>query len=529
MNIEGKEAHELIPFLLKPSSYPHKPEYVKHIQTHASHVFLVPPYVYKVKKPVNFGFLDFSTLDKRRFYCEREVELNRRLCDAYLGVEAISVRNGDLIFGRDGEIVEYAVKMRELPEEYFLKNLLIRSEVTLADLLRIIDKLVEFYKGQTAKEEIIQYGSPDRVKANIDDNLSLTERFVGKTISIAAHKTIKLYNSLFFQKKVNFFRERMEKGFVKDCHGDLHLEHINLNPRGICIYDCIEFNDRFRYIDIASDIAFLAMDLDFNGFPDLAKFFVSEVSRRMNDRSIYEVLDFYKCYRAYVRGKVESLRSDEKEMPDGERRASVTRAKKYFSLALRYALFGSGPALLVIFGLIGTGKSTVADLLSKELSCEVVSSDRARKEIMGMAPTERRYDGFDKGIYTKEVTEKTYRELLTRGEKIVKSGEIAILDASFSKRKLRELVLHAAEDLGIQFYFIQTKTDDETIKKRLIERESREESISDARREIFENFKEGFEEPDELPRGEYFVINTDKSVEQTLIQIFTEIIGKRLS
>ena len=529
MNIEGKEAHELIPFLLKPSSYPHKPGYVRHIQTHASHVFMVTPYVYKIKKPVNFGFLDFSTLDKRKFYCEREVELNSRLCDAYLGVEEISVRNGNLCLGKGEKTIEYAVKMRELPEEYFLKNLLIRGKVNRVDFLGIVEKLVQFYKSQDVKEEITGYGRPDRVRMNIEDNLSLTERFSEKTISRTAYDAVKLYNNLFFDKKSSLFTERMEKGFIKDCHGDLHLEHINLNPGGICIYDCIEFNDRFRYIDIASDVAFLAMDLDFNGYPDLAEFFVLEISKRMNDYSVYEVLDFYKCYRAYVRGKVESLRSDEEEIPGSERKASVTRAKKYFSLALRYALFGSGPALLVIFGLIGTGKSTLASFLSEELRCEVISSDRVRKEIMGMAPTERRYDDFDKGIYTKEVTEKTYRELLARGEKIVKSGKIAILDASFSKRRLRELVLQAAEDLGIQFYFIQTKADEETMKQRLLERESSGESISDARLEMFGRFKEGFEEPEELPRGGYFVINTDKSVEQTLAQIFTEIIRKRLS
>jgi uncharacterized protein len=267
------------------------------------------------------------------------------------------------------------------------------------------------------------------------------------------------------------------------------------------------------------------MDLDFNGYSDLANFIVSEITKRMEDETISEIIDFYKCYRAYVRGKVESIRSEEAEIPREERKGSGEKAKRYFKIALRYALFGSRPALIVIFGLIGTGKSTLASALSEELSCGVISSDKVRKEIMGIRPTERRYEGFDKGIYSRSITDITYREILNRGRRAIEQGKIVILNASFSKRGLRELVLHEAEALGTPYYFIETKASEEAIKQRLTKRESKGEAISDGRWEIFERFKEGFEEPNELPRGRRLVVSADKTLEETLTQALRGIIS----
>jgi predicted kinase len=270
------------------------------------------------------------------------------------------------------------------------------------------------------------------------------------------------------------------------------------------------------------------MDLDFNGYSDFANFIISEISRRMEDKTIFDIVDFYKCYRAYVRGKVESIRSSEPEVPDEQRQSSQERAKRYFRLALRYALFGSGPALIVVFGLIGAGKSTLAHALSEELSCGVVSSDSVRKEIMGIKPTERIYEGFDKGIYSRDVTDITYREILNRGRRAVELGKIVILDASFSKREFRELVLREAEALGVPFYFIETRASEENIKKRLIEREKVGESVSDGRWEIFERFKDEFEGADEIPRDKHLTVYTDGTPEDVLTQTLTGIIGKNL-
>lgn len=520
---------KLIQFLLNPLSYPHKTRNVKHIQTHISDVFIAPPFVYKVKKPVDFGFLDFTTLKKRKLYCEKEVALNRRLCDIYIGVEEISVSDGDYRFGKGDTTIEYAVKMKRLPEKYFLKNLIRTGNVSLDDLRRIIERLIEFYESQNYNVNVDDFGKPANIKSFIYGNISLVKNFIGNTISSATHEAVKFYNDMFFERRSSLFRERVEKGFIRDCHGDLHLNNINITPDYVCIHDCIEFNDRFRFIDIASDIAFLAMDLDFNGRRDFADFVVSEISKKMSDDTIFGVIDFYKCYRAFVRGKVESLKSEEASVPKREARSSHKRATDYFRLSLRYALFGSRPALIVIFGMIGTGKSTLAALISKELGCDAISSDKIRKEMLGIAPTERRYEPFDKGIYSEETTDRVYDEIIKMGLHAAESGDTVIVDASFSKRKYRRLVTKAAKSLGIPLFFVQTKASDRTVRKRLLRREIIGESISDARLGIFENFKQGFEEPDELPKDRHLVVSTDKKPELVLRETLMGLIRKRLN
>ncbi|NIP31106.1 MAG: AAA family ATPase [Candidatus Dadabacteria bacterium] len=516
---------ELIKFLENKSSYPHNPKSLKHIQTHASDVFIVPPYVYKVKKSVNLRFLDFSTLSKRKHFCEIEVELNRRLSEGiYLGVEKISRKNGKLIFGRGEKVVEYAVKMKRLPEKYFIKNLLKKGLVSRRDFAGIVKRLVTFYKDQPSITDIKNYGSPESIKFTIDENLELTKKFINKTISSQCYGAIKLYNELYFKKYSKLFKKRIQLGFIKDCHGDLHLEHINLAPGRLNIFDCIEFNNRFRYIDIASDLAFLAMDLDFNGYRKYSDFVISEFSKRIKDKTIYEIIDFYKCYRAYVRGKVESIRCQSKDVSEKDRKISFIRAKKYFNLALRYSLFGSKPFVIVVFGLIGTGKSTIAKLLAEELSAVVVSSDKVRKEITSTKLTERKFKGYSKGIYTSNITNKTYKELLRRGIKEINNGNNVILDASYSKKLFREMVKAKAKQHNVSLLFIETSASKNTIRKRLLERE-RKKTISDARWEIFEDFKKQYEKPEDLNKNIYLKINTNKNKEETVDKTFKKLIN----
>jgi aminoglycoside phosphotransferase family enzyme/predicted kinase len=525
---QGSSRTKLIQFLLNPLSYPHKPRNVKHLQTHISDVFIAPPFVYKVKKPVDFGFLDFTSLKKRKLYCEKEVYLNRRLCDIYIGVEEISISGGAYRFGKGDTTIEYAVKMKRLKERYFLKNLIQTRNASLDDLRRIIEKLVEFYVSQSHDIGINDFGRPENIKSFIYGNISLIKNFIGNTISSATHEVIKFYNDMFFERYSSLFQDRIEKGFIKDCHGDLHLNNINITPEYVCIHDCIEFNDRFRFIDIASDIAFLAMDLDFNGRRDLATFVVLEISKRMHDETIFEVMDFYKCYRAVVRGKVESLKREEAIVPKREARSSRKRATDYFRLSLRYALFGSRPALIVIFGMIGTGKSTLAKLISRELACDVISSDKVRKEMLGILPTERRYESFDKGIYSEGTTDRVYNEIIRIGKRAAESGYTVIIDASFSKRKYRRLVTRAAKSFGIPLFFVQTKASDRTIRERLLKREMARESISDARLDIFENFKQRFEQPSEVPKNRYLSVSTDKAPELVLTETLTRLVEKHL-
>ena len=528
-NIMGVERSRLIQFLLFPSSYLHSPAKVKHIQTHASDIFIAAPYVYKIKKPVDFGFLDYSTLEKRKYYCEKELELNKRLCcTAYIGIEEISLKDGALTLGTGDETVEYAVKMNLLPEQYFLHNLLSNDMASEADFSRIAEKLANYYNSQSHSGEISKYGEPEKIQSVIDQNLDLSKQFIGNTISANTYRIIESYNNHFFQNRSNLFTKRMKDGWIRDCHGDLLLEHINLSNDDICIYDCIEFNESFRYIDIASDLAFLSMDLDYNGYSGFSSFFISEISRMIKDEGIYEVLDCYKCYRAFVRGKVNSLKALEPEVPANEREIAQKKSDSFFKLALKYALFGSRPAVIVVFGVIGTGKSTVAKALSEELSFDLISSDIVRKRISGISKFERKYEEYDTGIYSRDVTKKTYEEIFYNAEDIVNNSQSVIIDASFSKTEWRKSVVELTERLEIPLYFIQTQAPKNVIEQRLLVREKQKNTISDGRLDILDRFISDIEEPFEISKKKLIAIDTTKPILENIEFILNEILSRNL-
>ena len=327
---------EIIQALLDPQAYPDPPQKVELAQTQMSFVFLADDYVYKVKKPVDLGYLDYTTLEKRRFYCQREVELNRRLCpDAYLGVLPVTGRGGQISIGGQGEAVEYAVKMRRLPQAKMLNVLLANDKVTPEMLADVAARLAEFHRQAETSASISSFGDLDTITMNTEENFTQTEKYLGHTISREKYRRIRAYTNRFIQGNTGLFKKRMTEGRIKDCHGDLHAAHICFCD-SICIYDCIEFNDRFRYCDVASEVAFLAMDLDHYGRADLSGDFVNAYVTRSQDEELMTLLDFYKCYRAYVRGKVESFKLDDPHISPEEKTGVLAVARHYFELAESY-------------------------------------------------------------------------------------------------------------------------------------------------------------------------------------------------
>ena len=332
------ELSELMQALSDPQAYPAPPPHeVKLIQTQMSIIFLADDYVYKVKKPVNFGFLDYTTLDRRQFYCQREVELNRRLCpDAYLGVVTVTEHDGKIALNGEGEVVEYAVKMRHLPQEAMMNVLLAEKKVTPEMITSVAEKLVRFHRKAETGAEISALGGRDTVVQNTEENFSQTKPYVNNTISPGQYRRISDYTRRFIREQAPLFARRVADGWIKDCHGDLHAAHICFCD-DICIYDCIEFNDRFRYCDIASEIAFLAMDLDHYGRQDLSQHFVASYVTQSEDSELVSLLDFYKCYRAYVRGKVGCFQLDDANIPQEEKPKIEADTRSYFALAESYA------------------------------------------------------------------------------------------------------------------------------------------------------------------------------------------------
>lgn len=515
---------QLLPFLLNPNSYPHRPRAVRLVQTHASLVFIAPPFVYKIKKPVNFGFLNFSTLEKRRHFCEREVALNRRLSPGiYLGVVPIAKRNGRFAFGDADEVVEYAVKMRRLSERHFLDRLVERNEVAPGDLNRLVHVLKQFYASQQPTAEIEAWGRIERLRISTDENFRQTREFIGQTLSRAAFETIRFYTGRFFKRHARLFAARVREKWIRDCHGDLHLEHIHVTPRALHIYDCIEFNDRFRYVDVANDAAFLAMDLDYEGRRDLSLYFARQMASALNDDGMLRLMDFYKCYRAYIRGKVESLHSLARDAPEEERRASAERAGRYFQLALNYAVAGSQPMVLVVMGRIASGKSTLAKALGGELGWLVCSSDQVRKKMAGFPLSERSSAGARRRLYSKAMTEQTYARLLAIAEAEAQKGHSVILDATFARREQRELLAKRFAKHRIVWRMLEAHAGDAVVKQRLRAREARPDEVSDARLEDFAALTRLYQSPSELSSVRCVRSRTSGSIEQSVSKALQEL------
>ena len=520
---------DLLKFLRSPASYPEKPEGVEIRQTHISIVAMTPSLVYKVKKPLDLGFLDFSTLEKRREACETEVRLNRRLCrDVYLGVVPISRKDGLLYFGKEGELIDYAVQMRRLPEEGFLEQRLARDSVASTDLDRVADKLSRFYRSQQSSTEIAEWGSVAKLRITTDENFSQTERFVGTLISRPAIDAIRCFTDLFYEGQADLFDRRQREGRILDCHGDLRCQHIHFSNGEINIFDCIEFNERLRYLDVANDVAFLAMDLDFHKRRDLAAAFTRRMAEALDDPGLLALVDFYKCYRAYVRGKVSSIKSLEPEVPATERMTASDKAEKFFQLALFYAIGGSKPMVWAITGRVGTGKSSLAKVIGQALGAEVFSSDRTRKELAVIEPHVRADAAARAELYGEAMTARTYETVIGRAIEAARAQGSAILDATFGKPRQRELLREQLAAADIQQRFIELEASDDEITERLRQREQSEAEVSDARLQDFEMLSAAYDRPDVREDGTRVVIKSGSSVEDTATETLKALVRLNL-
>jgi aminoglycoside phosphotransferase family enzyme/predicted kinase len=425
--------------------------------------------------------------------------------DTYLGVVPVVKKGAGFVFEGAGEPFEYAVKMRRLPLDRLMNVLLPSDRVTPEMLNLLAAKLAGFHKDAAASPEIGVFGSLDMVKQNTDENFAQTGKYVGVSITAPQYHRIKDYTETFLTDNKFLLEERVTAGRIRDCHGDLHAAHICFSD-GIEVFDCIEFNDRFRYCDVASEIAFLAMDMDRYRRADLSRQFVADYINLSGDREMGRLLQFYKCYRAYVRGKVESFKYDDPYVPPAEKEAALAAAREYFTLALRYTR--RKPFLLITAGLVGSGKTTVAVGLARRAGLVVVSADVVRKKLAGIAPTERRLDEFGGGIYSPEFSRRTYDAMLEEGRRLIGEGQSVILDASFKKRADRLKAKALAEAVGADFAVIECVIDPEAARQRLERRTARNKSPSDGRWEIYGVQRADFDRIDEFTESEHIVVDT---------------------
>ncbi len=327
---------QVVEALKKPEAYDEEPGQIELKQTHISFIFLTRNYAYKVKKAVNFGFLDFSTLEKRGFFCQKELDLNRRLCrDMYL--EVVPVKRSDVIKMKgEGVTIEFAVKMKRIPEETMMTKLLEEDKVDKKLIDRIAQIIAEFHSKARTNKRIGEFGSLPVIETNWKENFEQSQEFIGKTISLESYRLIHERIDDFMKSNTALFDERVAENRIRDCHGDIHSGNIFIADK-IYIFDAIEFNERFRYCDVASEIAFLAMDLDFKSRSDLSSFFVKRYIKYSGDKELGKLLHFYKSYRAYARGKVISFKLKDPNVGSEEKSVAMKEAKAYFELATNYA------------------------------------------------------------------------------------------------------------------------------------------------------------------------------------------------
>lgn len=516
---------QLLLDLRSKGAYPraeHSP--VELLETHLSWVFLVKERVYKLKKPVNFGFVDFSTVQARRLACETEVVLNRRLApEVYLGVRALyRSAQGQYSFVAQGAVVDWAVYMRRLPDDARADVLLDRDGLQLEALDSLAQRIADFHKRCDSDERISAFGLPEAIRVNVEENFEQTRGHIAECITQEQAQSLKHWQREFLRMHHEQLVHRVRNGYIRDGHGDLRLEHAYWLEGEWTVIDCIEFNERFRYADTCADVAFLSMDLAACGHVTFAERFIAQYARATHDFELYSLLDFYQSYRAFVRGKVALLSNDQ---PEGIAPELLAKARHYFLLALAGGYKPLVPQrLIAVGGMIASGKSTLADRLSFELACPVVDADRTRKHLRGVNATDSLNEGAWVGAYDPVFSEKVYAQILTNARHVLLSGRSVVLDASFRGSADRKRAKALADELDIPFLFIEARVPKAVAIKRLAAREG-QESVSDARMDLYDSFEAAYEPVTELTSRCHLRVDTSGSIEATVAELRSAVLG----
>ncbi|MGG6298351.1 AAA family ATPase [Leptolyngbya sp. AN02str] len=452
--------------------YPLPRDPVQLIQTHVSYVFLTGEFAYKLKKPVNFGFLDYTTLEQRLHFCQEELRLNQRAAaDLYLEVVPISQmedsETGEPRFqlGDAGTIVDYAVKMRQFPQDTLLTDLYEQGKVTeelVQELARVIAK---FHQVTDTDDRIRNFGRVEQVRQAFDENFAQTQHYIGGPQTQQQFDETQAYCDRFFDEQQDLFQQRMEQDRIRECHGDLHLRNIAYWNDKLWLFDCIEFNEPFRFVDVMYDVAYLVMDFDIRQRQDLTALFLNTYTEETGDWDGLQVLPIYVNRQTYVRAKVTSFLLDDPNVSASDKQAAQETAASYYRMAWEYTQPKAGK-LMIMAGLSGAGKSTIARKLAKKLGAIHIRSDAVRKHLGGVPLYER---GGDE-LYTPAMTQKTYGRLLELGTRLAANGYTVILDAKYNRQALRAEAIAQAQAHNISLQFIHCTAPAEELQRRVQQR-----------------------------------------------------------
>ncbi len=504
--------------LLKADAWPDAQGPVEFCETHASRLYFVGERVYKVKKPVDFGFLNFTSLDRRRFYCHEELRLNDRFApDTYLGVVELRRDGTGVRVDGPGEVVDYAVVMRRLPRDQMLDVMI---EIGAEGLPEAMTELGRRLATLHSESEVVREGGADlaRVQHNWRENFEQLAPLVGSILSPRALALSQEYVARFLDEWSPLLLEREVRGEVRDAHGDLHAEHICLT-KPLRIYDCIEFNRRFRVADKLADLAFLLMDLEFRGRGDLAGWLLNAYcAEGSRNPELNLLLPFYKFYRAWVRGKVDTFLANDQQATTGTRASAAVLAKRYFNQALGYLC---PPQLVITCGLMGSGKSSLASPLATALDAVLLRSDVVRKELAGDRSRNSDQAPFGTGIYRTDFSRTTYRRLKGLSFASLSAGRSVVVDAAFGGEADRRSFRSAAAAAGVPCTVLWTDCARDLALARLAGRCQAGDAISDGRPELYDRQAAIFVPPGN--EGPLLRVDTAGDVDYTVQLVLTDL------
>lgn len=511
-----KNQRNLISSLQNPSVYPHDADRLELIETHISWVFLCGSYAYKIKKALDLGFMDCSTLDKRKFYCEEELRLNGRLAPGlYLAVVPITGTPGQPRLGGSGDAFEYAVKMRRFPQQALLSHMLEHRLLADTHISQIIAQVASFHQGIPAAPAGSKYGDPDHVSAPVHENFVQVREHMCDAGHLELLDQVRAWAEHQYESCYRYFRQRKERGFIRECHGDMHLGNMALIDDAVVIFDGIEFNPDLYWIDVMSEVAFLCMDLEYHGKRNFAFRFLNGYLEATGDYPGLRVFRYYLAYRAMVRAKVACIRLSQRTGRD-LRSPDAQEFGRYLRLAFGYTQ-PQQPVLFITHGLSGSGKSTLSGPLVEPLAAVRIRSDRERQRLFGKGKREGEAVTIGKGVYSEDATGQTYAKLAELAEVILESGYSVIIDATFLGRHQRDPFKQLADHLGVPIRILFFRADADVLRQRIRARQRAGNDISEADPGVLEHQLAVYAGLDEDEQG--YTVNIDTQSVSATAQI----------
>jgi len=497
----------LIRALQDPKIYPHPVDHVELIETHISWVFLAGEYVYKIKKPVNLGFVDFSTLDRRRHYCHEELRLNRRhAADLYVDVVALSGEENAPVFGADERLIEYAVRMHRFDSSQQFDRLLAAGQLDNRPVRALARQLADLHHQADAAAPDSGFGTFEQVADPMRDNLDVLNRLLPQAEQ-ARIETLRAWTESELETSEPLIQRRLAHGFVRECHGDAHLGNVTIFNGQVRLFDCIEFNEDLRWIDVINDLAFTVMDLHDRGAPALAWSLLDEYLTRTGDFEGLALLRLYGVYRALVRAKVTALQLEDPDITADKRQALAGEIADYLRLAHDLTR-PSAPQLIITVGVSGSGKSWLAEQVLSHCGMIRLRSDVERKRLFDLNSDQDSRSGLSTGIYSQEATKKTYGTLLDIAESLLAHGYSVIVDATFTRLDQRKAFRQLSNRLKVPFGMLFCHADAAILRQRIQSRNASGSDPSEAGLEVLDKQLQSFEPPGDEELDHTLVIDT---------------------